>query len=94
MLMPTKKPKKPKRPRFRSWDLRLIEPLDRKEVEVCEVFYDARKRPHSWSAAIHVVAETVAGIRFTQRQISAALRKPVLVEKKRGPHRVLAAKRS
>jgi hypothetical protein len=70
---------------FDGWDLRVVETLDGKEVDVCEVFYDTKGVPRAWTSAIEVVADNVAGIRFTQRQIARALKRPTLVRmKKRG----------
>jgi hypothetical protein len=82
-----------RRLRVKGWDLRVVENVDGKGVEVCEVFYDTKGVPCAWSSGISVGAETVAGIRFTQRQIGRALRAPTLVQKKRGNVFALVPKR-
>jgi hypothetical protein len=77
---------------FDGWDLRVVETLDGKEVDVCEVFYDTKGVPRAWTSAIEVVADNVAGIGSTQRQIARALRRPTLVRMMKRGEDVLVPK--
>jgi hypothetical protein len=65
-------------PYFEDVELRVVESLDGKEVEIYEVIYAPSGKLMAWSPFGPVAAKDVAGLRFVNRKLRAALEQPVL----------------